>query len=148
MLRLPKAIVIFITVIGCGTQSASASCQLVSATHSALTRTEAAQSSQLLAAQKALELKWQNGWPSYSMRAHRVTPNPFWKAVRPVVPVEAVVGYPIVTPQTHTICWTGVVVPYVCTSGSLVCAPDVAATLRTLPNREILWARWFEPKKN
>lgn len=133
MLRLPKAIVIFITVIGCGTQSASANCQLVSATHSALTRTEAAQSSQLLAAQKALELKWQNGWPSYSMRAHRVTPNPFWKAVRPVVPVEAVVGYPIVTPQTHTICWTGVVVPYVCTSGSLVCAPDVAVTPRTCP---------------
>jgi hypothetical protein len=123
MLRLPKAIVIFITVIGCGTQSASANCQLVSATHSALTRTEAAQSSQLLAAQKALELKWQNGWPSYSMRAHRVTPNPFWKAVRPVV-------------------------PYVCTSGSLVCAPDVAVTPRTLPNREIPWARWFEPKKN
>ena len=105
-----------------GVQPASAACRIISATHSALAPADAAQSSQLLAAQSALELKRQNGWRSYRMQARRVTPDPFWKAVRPVVPAGAIVGRPIVTPHTHTICWTGVVVPYVCTSGALVCA--------------------------
>ena len=124
MLRLSKTIAIATATIGLfyGAQAASAGCQIISATHSALTKAEAAQSSQVLAAQNALEIKRQNGWSSYIMRARRVTPDPFWKAVRPVVPAEAIVGRPIVTPQTHTICWTGVVVPYVCTSGTLVCA--------------------------
>lgn len=125
MLRPSKMIAIAIAVIGVliyGAQPASAGCQVISATHSAYTQSGALQSSQLLAAKNALELKRQKRWRSYSMRARRVIPDPFWKAVRPVVPAEAIVGRPIVTPQTHTICWTGVVVPYVCTSGSLVCA--------------------------
>jgi hypothetical protein len=125
MFRLSKLLVIAITAFGgliYGSQMASARCQVVSATHSALTKDGALESAQTLAAQNALEIKKQNGWRSYSMRARRVTPDPFWKAVRPVVPVEAIVGRPIVTPRTHTICWAGVVVPYVCTSGALVCA--------------------------
>ena len=105
-----------------GSEGALARCQILSATHSALTREGAVESSQMLAVENALEIKRQNGWQSYRMRARKVTPDPFWKAVRPTVPAEAIVGGPIVTPRTHTVCWTGVVVPYVCTSGALVCS--------------------------
>jgi hypothetical protein len=98
MLRPSKMIAIAIAAIGvliCGAHPASAGCQVISATHSAYTQAGALQSSQLLAAQNALELKRQNGWRSYSMRARRVIPDPFWKAVRPVVPAEAMVDAPL-----------------------------------------------------
>jgi hypothetical protein len=48
--------------------------------------------------------------------------EPFWKAVRPHgVPPRARLQPDIVTPQFYTTCFTGVVVPYVCTTGSSVC---------------------------
>jgi len=120
--RLPIVAIAIIAGLFSGLQTASARCQVISATHSALTKDGALESSQILAMQNALEIKQRNGWRFYTVRARRVTPDPFWKAVRPLVPAEAIVGRPIVTARTHTICWTGVVVPYVCTSGSLVCA--------------------------
>jgi hypothetical protein len=55
------------------------------------------------------------------MRPYRVRPNPFWKSVRPVVPERVILKPDVVTARTYTICFTGVVVPYVCTSGSAVC---------------------------
>jgi hypothetical protein len=121
-LNLAVLIPAMIAALICGSEGASAQCQIISATHSALTREGAVESSQKLAMENALEIKCQNAWRSYSMRAPEVRPDPFWKAVRPVVPTEAIVGSPIVTPKTHTVCWTGVVVPYVCTSGTLVCS--------------------------
>jgi hypothetical protein len=54
------------------------------------------------------------------MSAYRVKPDPFWKSVRPVVPKDVIYGT-FVTSKTYTTCFTGVVVPYVCTSGSKVC---------------------------
>jgi hypothetical protein len=121
-LKLPLVAVATITALIFGPEAASARCQIISATHSALTREGAVESSQMLALENALEIRRQNGWRSHSMRARKVRPDPFWKAVRPVVPAEAIVGGPIVTRRTHTVCWTGVVVPYVCTSGTLVCS--------------------------
>ena len=50
------------------------------------------------------------------MSAYRVKPDPFWKSVRPVVPKDVIYGT-FVTAKTYTTCFTGVVVPYVCTSG-------------------------------
>jgi hypothetical protein len=50
-----------------------------------------------------------------------VQPNPFWKTVRPVVPENVILKPDVVTALTYTTCFTGVVVPYVCTSGSAVC---------------------------
>jgi hypothetical protein len=120
--NLPVITFATIAALICGSEGASAHCQIISATHSALTREGAVESSQMLALEKALDIQRQNGWRSYSMRARKVRPDPFWKAVRPIVPAEAIVGGPIVTPRTHTVCWTGVVVPYVCTSGTLVCS--------------------------
>lgn len=76
--------------------------------------------SQALAVQSANEVKRSKGWHSVSMSAYRVKPDPFWKMVRPVVPKDVIVGR-VVTARTYTTCFTGVVVPFVCTSGSKVC---------------------------
>jgi hypothetical protein len=103
-----------------GFQPAAAGCDVISATHSADTRAEALRMSQILAAQSAQEMKRNKGWSYVSMSAYKVKPDPFWKAVRPVVPKDVIVGK-VVTAKTYTTCFTGVVVPYVCTSGSKVC---------------------------
>ncbi len=107
----------------CGTgEPAQAACQLIKATHSADSPAEAARSSQELALQSASELKQSKGWSSISVSAHKVKGDPFWKAVRPDgVPPEAMLKPDIVTPRFYTTCFTGVVVPYVCTTGSSVC---------------------------
>ena len=76
--------------------------------------------SRALAAQSANNLRRSKGWSYVSMSAYRVKPDPFWKSVRPVVPKDVVYGT-FVTSKTYTTCFTGVVVPYVCTSGSKVC---------------------------
>ena len=65
-------------------------------------------------------LRRSKGWSYVSMSAYRVKPDPFWKSVRPVVPKDVIYGT-FVTAKTYTTCFTGVVVPYVCTSGSKVC---------------------------
>ncbi|MGA8688712.1 MAG: hypothetical protein ACLQF1_16055 [Methyloceanibacter sp.] len=102
-------------------QPAAAGCQVISATHSADTRAEALKSSQALAVESANDLKHSKGWKSITMSAHKVKPDPFWKTVRPVVPQYALLKPDVVTAKTYTTCFTGVVVPYVCTSGSAVC---------------------------
>ena len=103
-----------------GQQPAAAGCQVISATHSADNKTEALAMSRALAGQSAAELRRSKGWSYVSMSAYRVKPDPFWKSVRPVVPNDTIYGS-FVTAKTYTTCFTGVVVPYVCTSGSKVC---------------------------
>jgi hypothetical protein len=125
MLRFWKAIAFatlaFIVIVHAVQPASAARCYGVSATHSASSHQEALRASQRLAAENAKELGAKYGWRSYTMRARQVKGDTFFKAVRPEVPAEAVVGRPVVTGQTYTTCWTGVVVPYVCTSGSMVC---------------------------
>ena len=102
--------------------SAEAACQLVKATHSANSPAEAAQMSRALAVESANNLKRAKGWSYVSLTAHKVKGEPFWKAVRPDgVPAEAQLKPDIVTSRFYTTCFTGVVVPYVCTTGSSVC---------------------------
>jgi len=101
-------------------QPAAAGCQVISATHSADNKGDALKLSQALAAESANDLRRSKGWHSVSMSAYKVNPDPFWKAVRPVVPKDVIYGS-FVTAKTYSTCFTGVVVPYVCTSGSKVC---------------------------
>ena len=101
---------------------AEAACQLIKATHSADSPAEAAQMSRALALQSANDLKQAKGWSSVSLTAHKVTGDPFWKMVRPDgVPADAQLKPDIVSSRFYTTCFTGVVVPYVCTTGSSVC---------------------------
>ncbi|MGE5259605.1 MAG: hypothetical protein ACM3MH_01875 [Actinomycetota bacterium] len=105
-----------------GAKPALASCQLVTATHSADSKAEAVTSSRALALQSAYDLKRSRGWTSVSLSARKVKGDPFWKAVRPNgVPPEAQLKPDLVTSRFYTTCFTGVVVPYVCTTGSAVC---------------------------
>ena len=124
MLRSSKAISI---VLGAAfmllaPQAAEAACKLVKATASEGSKASAAKRSQALAVQNAHKLKRQYGWSYVSIRARRVKADPFWKAVRPDgPPPEAVLKPDIITSRFFTTCFTGVVVPYVCTTGSAVC---------------------------
>jgi len=106
----------------CGFQSAEAGCQLIHATHSARSQAKAVQTSQALALRSAYDLQRALGWSHITLTAHPVQGEPFWKAVRPNgVPEHARIRPDLVTAQFYTTCFTGVVVPYVCTTGSSVC---------------------------
>ena len=105
-----------------GIQPAEAACQLIKATHSAGSKAEAAKLSQDLVLKSAADLKRAKRWRYVTLYAHRVKGDPFWKAVRPDGPPrEAVLKPDIITTRFFTTCFTGVVVPYVCTTGSSVC---------------------------
>ena len=101
---------------------AEAACQLIKATRSAGSQAEAAEMSRALALQSANDVKRAKGWNNVSLTARKVKGDPFWKAVRPDgVPADAQLKPDIVTSRFYTTCFTGVVVPYVCTTGSSVC---------------------------
>jgi hypothetical protein len=103
-------------------EPAEAGCLLIKATHSAGSKTEAAKASQVLVLQQAADLKRAKRWSYVSLTARKVKGDPFWKAVRPDgVPPEAMLKPDIVTARFYTTCFTGVVVPYVCTTGSSAC---------------------------
>ena len=103
-------------------QPAEAACQLIKATHSAGSKAEAAKSSQALVLKSAADLKRSKRWSYITLYAKKVQGDPFWKAVRPgAPPPEAVLKPDIITTRFYTTCFTGVVVPFVCTTGSAVC---------------------------
>ena len=99
---------------------ALADCQVISATYGGNWQGEALSMSQALAARSANALKAQKRWRGITMKAQQVKPDPFFKTVRPEVSTNIIVGT-YVTPRTYTTCWTGITVPFVCTSGSQVC---------------------------
>jgi hypothetical protein len=100
--------------------AAAADCTVITATHSADTKGEALLTSQALAAKGAKQLSVKLGWKHFTMSAQKVAPDPFWKKVRPKVPTDVIYAS-FLTPKTYSICFTGVVVPFVCTSGTKVC---------------------------
>jgi hypothetical protein len=104
-----------------GLQPAAAKCQLIIATNSAASKTLAARAAHQNAIDSANQLKRQFGWRYVTLRARKVKPDPFWKAVRPVVTKDMLLKPDIVTTQTYSQCWRGVVVPYVCTAGAIAC---------------------------
>ena len=98
---------------------AQAACQLIKATNSAASKAEAARASRQTVLETAAQLKRSKRWSYVSLSARRVKGDPFWKAVRPHgVPPEAQLKPDMVTKRFYTTCFTGVVVPYVCTTGS------------------------------
>jgi hypothetical protein len=105
-----------------GLSPAEAGCELVKATASESSPAEAARTSQGLVVQGANELKRTRRWAYLTLYAHKVKGDPFWKAVRPNgVPAYAQIHPDIVTARFYTTCFTGVVIPYVCTTGSAAC---------------------------
>lgn len=122
VLRTSFALLGFAALIVCATKPAQAACQLIKATHSAGSKAEAARSSQALVLQSASDLKRAKRWSYVTLYAKKVQGDPFWKAVRPgAPPPKALLKPDIVTERFYTTCFTGVVVPFVCTTGSAVC---------------------------
>ena len=99
----------------------AANCQVIAATHGGHWQGEALTTSRALAAKSASETQKKMGWRSVTMTAYQVKPDPFWKIVRPTGVPDGVVVGSFVTSRTYSTCFTGVVVPYVCTSGSKIC---------------------------
>ena len=124
MLRVLKASVVLLGVsvlfLG-GLQSAQAGCQLVKATNSAGSKAAAAEAAYRNAIDTANQIKAQRGWSYVTLRPRKVTPDPFWKSVRPVVTPDMLLKPDVVTSKTYAQCWKGVVVPYVCTAGAIAC---------------------------
>jgi hypothetical protein len=104
-----------------GLRPAVAGCELIVATNSAESKASAARAAYQNAIDTANQLKAQRGWRYVSMRPRKVTPDPFWKAVRPEVTNDMLLKPDVVTAKTYAQCWKGVVVPYVCTAGSVAC---------------------------
>lgn len=96
-------------------------CEEIVATNSGKSKADAARAAQQNARDTAKHIRRRNGWSYFSLRARKVTPYPFWKSVRPVVKLEMLLKPDIVTSQTYTQCWRGVVVPFVCTAGASAC---------------------------
>jgi hypothetical protein len=120
--RVGTAALIVATLGLAAIQPAEAACQLIKATHSAGSKAEAAKSSQTLVLQSAADLKRAKRWSYITLYAKKVQGDPFWNAVRPGAPPRSAVLKPdIVTSRFFTTCFTGVVVPFVCTTGSAVC---------------------------
>jgi hypothetical protein len=120
--RRLNLIALGVATFTCYGTTAEAACQLIKATHSALSQADAAHMSRGLALQSANDLKRAKGWSYVSLTAHKVKGDPFWKMVRPEgVPNDAQLKPDLVTSRFYTTCFTGVVVPYVCTTGSNVC---------------------------
>lgn len=120
-----KNLAVWLTIAGlapCLVSPVLADCTVVSATNSGRTHAAALEASQAAIRKEAEQLKQKNGWTTItSISAERVEPEPFWKMVRPKVPPEIIIKPDIRTEESHSVCWPGVVVPFVCTSGSNVC---------------------------
>lgn len=124
MLRFAKMGVVLLgaAVISlCVMEPAAAGCQLIRATNSAESKASAARAAHANALQTAQQIKHQRGWRYVNVRARKVTPDPFWKSVRPVVTKDMLLKPDVVTAQTYSQCWEGVVVPFVCTAGAVAC---------------------------
>ncbi len=122
VLRVGVAVLGFAALVGVAVEPAQAACQLIKATNSASSKAQAARYSQQTVLETAAQLKRTKRWSYVSLSARRVKGDPFWKAVRPNgVPPEARLRPDIVTKRFYTTCFTGVVVPYVCTTGSSAC---------------------------
>lgn len=124
MLRVLKAVVVllgFSLLFLGGAQTANAGCELVKATNSAESKASAAKAANANALQTAEQIRQRRGWRYVTLRPKKVTPDPFWKAVRPVVTPDMLLKPDVVTSKTYAQCWKGVVVPYVCTAGAMAC---------------------------
>jgi hypothetical protein len=124
MLRVSKAglaLLGFVALFLAGLEPAAAGCKLIKATNSAESKAAAARAAYQNAIDSAEALRRQNGWSYVTLRPRKVTPDPFWKAVRPVVTADMLLKPDVVTSKTYSQCWKGVVVPYVCTAGAIAC---------------------------
>jgi hypothetical protein len=101
-----------------GTPAASAGCVGVSGTADGFDKETAVSRAQLALADYIKQYKTAKHLSSVSVTAQRAEPQPYW---RPYVSDNMYYHPDIVNAKSYTICWQGVVSPYVCTSGAKIC---------------------------
>jgi hypothetical protein len=98
--------------------TAQAGCVGLAGTADGFDRQTAVTRAQSALADAITDLKAQKHIHSVSVTAMRAKPQPYWRdSVNPDLYQKP----DVVTSKSHTICWTGVVSPTVCTSGAKVC---------------------------
>jgi hypothetical protein len=101
-----------------GTPAASAGCVGVSGTADGFDKETAVSRAQLALADYIKQYQAAKHLSSVSVTAQRAEPQPYW---RPYVSDNMYYHPDIVNAKSYTICWQGVVSPYVCTSGAKIC---------------------------
>jgi hypothetical protein len=110
-----------LTAIGfCLAQSATAQsgCVGLSGTADGVNKATAVNRSQNALATAIQEYKASKGIRSVSISAMRARPQPYWRST---VAPNLYQKPDVVTSQSYTVCWSGVVSPTVCTSGAKIC---------------------------
>ena len=97
---------------------ASAACTGFSGTADGFDRETAISRAQLALADAVAGFKAEKKLSAITVSGMKAKPQPYW---RDSVSADLFRGPPIVKSNSYTICWHGVVSPYVCTSGAKVC---------------------------
>ncbi|MGZ5850430.1 MAG: hypothetical protein ACXWJ4_07170 [Methyloceanibacter sp.] len=95
-----------------------ASCIGLSGTADGFDKETAVSRAQLALSDYIKEYKAAKKLGTVTVSAMRAQPQPYW---RPSVSENMFYRPDIVNTKSYTVCWTGVVSPYVCTSGAKVC---------------------------
>jgi hypothetical protein len=98
--------------------TAAASCVGVSGTADGFDKETAVSRAQLALADYIKQYKAAKHLGSVTVTAQRAEPQPYW---RPFVSDNMYWHPDVVNAKSYTICWQGVVSPYVCTSGAKIC---------------------------
>lgn len=108
----------FIAAGSCVADEASAACVGLSGTADGFTKKTAVSRAQRSLAEFIEKYKAENHLDAVTVSAMRAEPQPYWRGRVS----ENMMHHPdIVTAESHTICWQGVISTYVCTSGAQVC---------------------------
>ena len=97
---------------------ANAACLGFSGTADGFDQETGVSRAQLALADAITEFKASKRLPAVTVSAMRAKPQPYW---RDSVSADLYYKPDIVKSNSYTICWHGVVSPYVCTSGAKVC---------------------------
>jgi hypothetical protein len=97
---------------------ANAGCYAFSGTADGFDQITAVTRAQAAVAEAIDDYKKQKKLHSVSVTAMRAKPQPYW---RDSVSADLYHKPDIVKPDSYTVCWSGVVSPYVCTSGAKAC---------------------------
>jgi hypothetical protein len=95
-----------------------AECSIIAATDDGWNLSDASTGAQEALKQAIAEWKTINKVDTPSVTAVRPEPQPYWRSK---VGSHLFLKPDIVTNESYTICWSGVVSPIVCTSGAKVC---------------------------
>lgn len=97
---------------------ASAGCVGLAGTADGFDKETAVSRAQLALDDYIQQYKAENHLEAFTVSAMRAEPQPYWRGKV----TENMMHRPdIVTEESHTVCWQGVVSTYVCTSGARVC---------------------------